>query len=103
MAGCRQLAEIIPAGYRTTNVYSDARLAANIDPFSQRTSYTYNLNGERIATTNALNQVSTTVYDAAGRPIETIDPLGAVSTTIYNGADEPTATMNPLGFRTSDV
>ena len=57
-----------------------------------RTSFSYNNNGQQIAIENPLGNRSTTVFDAASQPVAQINPLAFRTTTTYDAAGQTIAT-----------
>ncbi len=81
--------------------YCAGQTIAQVDASGNRTSSTYNVRGEQIASTRT--PWSTTIFDGVGLAVATIDALGFRTTTIYDQANRPIASVNALGYRTTSV
>jgi len=113
-----------PIGCVTTTLYDSLnRIRAIIDPFANRTSFSYDSAGLLRMVTDPLNHINTTLYDADGHVRATIDgvgetgprcrttrlenlitvknPLGFVRTTVYDALNRVKALVDPLANRTS--
>ena len=72
-------------GHITTTLHDSVnRLTARIDPLGNRVSYTYDVDGRLIRTTNPIGAITTQVFDANSRLIATIDPLGLRNSYAYD-------------------
>lgn len=94
------MAQIAPAGQRTTSVYDQAGyLVATIDTTGSRTSFLYDPVGRLNARIEPTGARTTTVYDADGRAINTIDAYGAITTSCYDAAGYLRVSIDPEGKR----
>ena len=68
---------IDPLGSRSTTVYdSIGNVVAQINPLSQRTTFSY-VNGQKTAAKSPVGAISTSIYDLNNRVLGQIHPLGA--------------------------
>jgi len=76
-------------------------LLSKTDPQGGTTSYAYDVNGNRISTTNPDNTIVTSVYDNLGNITSTTDALGQTTSYTYNSFGQVTSTTDPEGAKTS--
>jgi RHS repeat-associated protein len=85
------------------------RVRTQTDPLGNTTTYTYDVAGRRLVTTDtdldsaggaAATYVSSIHFDARGRAVRAVDALGNVTATDYEDRDLPVAITSPLGART---
>ena len=62
-----------------------------------RTSFTYDVDGRLIRTTNPIGAITTQIFDANSRVVATIDPLGLRTSYGYDVSSNLIRTTNPLG------
>lgn len=70
------------------------------DPDTFTSTVTFDADGRPTASTNPLGAVTETTYDAAGRPVSVTDPLGSTTTTVYDLLGRAREVVNSLGART---
>ncbi|MFN9972319.1 MAG: hypothetical protein ACK58T_20760, partial [Phycisphaerae bacterium] len=63
------------------------------------TKFRYDLNGNRLSLTDALNNTTTWAYDRLNRVIAETDPLGRVSTSAYDSVGNRISTVDRRGLR----
>ncbi len=77
------------------------RLRKTIGAYGHETSYGYDANGNRIATTDALNRTTTAAFDALDRLIRQTDADGGETRYGYDANDRLTAVTDPRGLTTA--
>ena len=70
-------------------------------PLGNRTSISYNANGQQISVEDANGHRTTTVFDSASQPIAEINALGNRTTTMYDAVGNTTALIDARGNRHS--
>jgi RHS repeat-associated protein len=80
-----------------TEYDSKNRVVANIDSKGNRTTYTYNSQGQQTTVTDALGRVTKSVYNAKGQLAQTINPDGKATTYTYNADGQRTEVETPNG------
>jgi RHS repeat-associated protein len=74
-------------------------LIATVNPLGDRTSFSYNAAGLRVARTDANGHVATTVYDAVGTAIAEINALGRRTTAVFDAAGRRIGILDANGGR----
>ncbi|PSJ26943.1 hypothetical protein B7P34_20345 [Streptosporangium nondiastaticum] len=100
-----------PLGNKTTWTYDDdGRLASETDPRGNtsgadpekfRTTYGYDLAGNRTKVTNPLGKVTSTTYDAANRAVAATDELGRQTRTEHDALGRISKVIGPDGAATT--
>ena len=85
-------AEIDPFGNRTTSTYNaSGDISSRLDPFNNRTTFTYNSSSKLLETVaDPYNNVTTLLYDASKRLETRIDPFGFRTTMGYDSVGNET-------------
>jgi RHS repeat-associated protein len=88
-------------GQVTSYLYdAHRRLETIINPAGDRTTLTYDDNGNVATEVDELGDVTSYVNDALGRVLQVEDALGGLTTAVYNGAGYLTSETDWLGLRT---
>ncbi len=75
-----------PADYTTTSAYDkNGSILSVTDPLGDKTSYTYDGNGNVLTRTDANNHTTTYTYDSQGDVLTVTAPDGSVTTYTYDG------------------
>jgi RHS repeat-associated protein len=93
-----------PDGARAESVYEHGAVVSHTTAegtaVEATTTYAY-VDGQRVATTDAMGAHSTMTYDERGNVASTTDALGRTTTTTYNDMDQPLVVTDPLGGTTA--
>ena len=76
-------------------------MPADFHPLGNRSSLSYNANGQQISVEDANGHRTTTLFDSASRPIAEINALGNRTTTMYDAVGNTTALIDARGNRHS--
>lgn len=74
------------------------RIATQTDAYGNRTTYSYDHDGQLITTTDPTGDSTHTVYDVRGRVLQTTDLLGNVTTYAYTDSPRTMSVTTPDGI-----
>ena len=92
-----------PAGATWSLTYdSSNRVSSVSDPFSRRTTFTYNATSGKISSIlDSYGRYTTFTVNSSGNLVQITSPELCITSLVYDGSNRPIAWINPLGDRTS--
>lgn len=77
-----------------------SRMIENLGAGGQRTSYSYDANGNPASVTDPLGRMTQNAYDALNRLVQSTDPLNGITEYTYDEQDNLTSVTDPRGLTT---
>jgi len=97
----QQIAGATIAKTQTAAFDSLGRMLQQIGAYNETTAFAYDANGNRTATTDALNNATASSFDALNRLISSVDALHNTTAYVLDSQDNLTSVTDPRSFVTT--